>query len=168
MQDNLFDQSKMKNKTAAHLKWKEKSWDQAHPFTLFVFPFAQFHTSVGSSCHHCHGLCLKQGGGVSPEGLWKLAWCWPRAASSERNVWCGISHCWHSGDGLPVPHHCATAAQTHYTHRNINASHSAPTLCTAVIGRGRRAHILIDANPDEPTDTLSQHPRPTRCTVGHH
>lgn len=41
-------------------------------------------------------------------------------------------------------------------------------LCISVIGRARRVHILIDANPDEPTDSLPQHPRPTRCTVGYH
>lgn len=53
--------------------------------------------------------------------------------------------------------HCCTKAQTHI---NINVSHSAPTPCAPVIGRGRRARILIDANPDEPTDTLPQRPRP--------
>lgn len=110
------------------------------------------------------GLCLKERGGG---GVLRACGSWHgadhAAIYSERNVWCGISHCWHSGDGLPAPHHCATAAQQHthtHKHRNINTSHSAPTLCTAVIGRGRRAHILIDANPDEPTDTLPQHPRP--------
>lgn len=29
-----------------------------------------------------------------------------------------------------------------------------------MIGRGRRAHILIDANPDEPTDMLPNTPDP--------
>ena len=144
-------QSQMKNKSAAQLQLYRKkkrnlqSWDQNTSSHFVCFPGCTVPHIRWKPVPSLPWSLLK--GGRRRRRRWRRRWRRRRAgvlrapgswhgadhavASSERNVWCGISHCWHSGDGLPVPHHCATAAHTHthtHTHRNINASHSAPTL----------------------------------------
>lgn len=130
-------QSQMKNKSAAQLQLYRKKirkvWDQIASSHFVCFPGCTVPHIRWKLVPSLPWFLLKGGrrrrrrraGVLRARGSWHGAD--HAVASSERNVWCGISHCWHSGDGVPVPHHCATAAHTH-THRNINASHSAPTL----------------------------------------